>query len=302
MEIRPLRADETDACLDLWGAAFPHTGRAFFVKYFARDETWRPEDTVVCVVDGTIVSGATFVRRTVGLGDKRLTFGGVANVGTLPEARGKGYSTAVLTRLIAQMDDAGMDFSLLGTGITGFYARLGWAEWMRPYIAGVPTVAGDTPALRPATGDDLPQIRAWHAAYNAGRPIAAERSDDAWTRWLGVTPESIPSGLYIGDGGYVRVHFWDDADKGGSVREVGGEPGAIVGLLTAATKIAHERGATRFVWNAPHEPEVRAAADRWLTERCDGLNGGLMWRAHRSPLPNLAASPLAPVWWDADGF
>lgn len=302
MEIRLLRDGEQDACLDLWGAAFPGAGRAFFVKYFTRDETWRPGDTVVCVVDGAIVSGATFVRRTVRCGETRLTLGGVANVGTLPEFRSKGYSTAVLERLIAEMDAAGMDFSLLGTGITGFYARLGYAEWRRPYLAGKPAEAVDGAApVRAATAADLPTIRAWYAAYNAGRPIAAERSESYWTDWLNLGPESVPDGLLVGDGGYVFVGH-NEEKKQAYVREIGGEPGAIVGLLAAATRIAHERGAETLSWGVPLDPEIVAAAETLLTDRTDGEHGGLMWRAQRSPLPDVAAAARAAIWWGTDGF
>lgn len=302
METRTLRDGEQDACLDLWGAAFPGTGRAYFVKYFTRDETWRPDDTVVCVVDGQIVSGATFVRRTVRCGDAVYQMGGVANVGTLPEHRGKGYSTAVLTALIAAMDDAGMDFSLLGTGITGFYARLGWEVWPLLALSGVPVAdPPDATSLRPATAADLPRIRAWHAAFNAGRPIAAARSDDAWARWLDLRPETIPDGLLVGDAGYVHVGFHPEKAQA-HVREVGGEDDAIPALLAAATRIAHARGAGHLTWSVPLDPPVRAAATRLLTDLTEERHNGLMWRAQRTPLPDTASAGRAPIWWGADGF
>lgn len=302
MEIRTLRDGEQDACLDLWGAAFPDTGRAYFVKYFTRDASWRPDDTVVCVVDDRIVSGATFVRRTVGCGDAVYQMGGVANVGTLPEHRGRGHSTAVLRALIDRMDAAGMDFSLLGTGIPGFYARLGYAVLPCPYLSGAPVAdAPGAAAVRPATGDDLPRIHAWHAATNAGRPIAAARDHDAWTRWLNLRPETIPDGLLVGEGGYLWVGF-DPDERHAHLREIGGEPDAIPGLLAAATRRAHAQGAVRHDWDVPLDPPVRAAAAALLTDLREERHGGLMWRAQRTALPDFADAARAPIWWGADGF
>ena len=60
--------------------------------------------------------------------------GGIANVATLPEFRGKGYSTACLKQTIAVMEGDAMDFSLLFTGINGYYERQGYISRKRDNI------------------------------------------------------------------------------------------------------------------------------------------------------------------------
>jgi predicted acetyltransferase len=217
MNIRALRVSEQEECLDLWAAAFPETGRDYFIKYFRGDATWRPEDTIVCEDQGRLVSAVSIVRRTVARGDLRLNMAGIANVGTLPEERGKGRSTACLRRAIAYMEAEPFDFSLLGTGIHDYYARLGWM--ITPFPAYSATISEDFPryasGVRPATAADLPAIRALYTSYNAGRPLTVERPDWYWSGWLNVQDTNVPENLLVAESseqvtGYLRYKLNDE--------------------------------------------------------------------------------------------
>lgn len=217
MTIRGLRENEQEECLDLWAAAFPETGRDYFVKYFRGDANWRPDDTIICEDGGRLVSAVSIVRRVIGRGDLRLNMAGIANVGTLPDERGKGHSTACLRRAIAYMEAEDFDFSLLGTGIHDYYARLGWVRTPLPaYSATIPADAErSAESVRPAIAADLPAIRALYAAHNAGCPLAVERPDWYWSGWLNIHENNIPKSLYVAESGaevmgYMGLNIGDD--------------------------------------------------------------------------------------------
>ena len=52
-------------------------------------------------------------------------------VSTLPEYQGQGYGSAVMRRLVAEMD-AEYGIACLETDREGFYERLGWQTWRGP--------------------------------------------------------------------------------------------------------------------------------------------------------------------------
>ncbi|GIV19217.1 MAG: hypothetical protein KatS3mg023_0968 [Armatimonadota bacterium] len=123
---RAIHPDELEACLDVWDAAFEETPRDYFRKYFTGDPWFHPEYTRCAFEGKRMVSAVQIVRREVRVGQVTLTLGGIANVGTIPAYRSKGYSTQLLRDAITVMENDGFDFSMLFTGIHGFYARLGW--------------------------------------------------------------------------------------------------------------------------------------------------------------------------------
>jgi predicted N-acetyltransferase YhbS len=209
MIIRSLIDGEQDACLDLWDVAFEGAPRAYFERYF-QDPHWHLQDTVVCEEEGRLVSAVHVVRRVVETRQGRRNMAGIANVSTHPDFRGGGRSTACLTETIARMGaDPTLDFSLLGTGIPDFYARLGWKPWkLCTWEGGNPlletqSVQGQS---RPATPLDLPQIAAWHEAQNRNQPLAVVRDIDYWQHWMHWTPEDY----LVCEKGYARVQ----EDKG----------------------------------------------------------------------------------------
>ena len=99
---------------------------AYFRRYFYGDVECLPYYTQVGVLDGKIVSAVHICKRTVACGEFQLTMGGIANVATLPEYRGRGYNTRCLQSAIAVMEADAMDFSLLFTGIDDYYRRQGY--------------------------------------------------------------------------------------------------------------------------------------------------------------------------------
>jgi hypothetical protein len=235
LEVRALREDEREACLELWCTVWSGKyARHFFRRYFYGDVDWLPYYTQVAVLDGKLVSAVQICRRVVACGDYQLTLGGIANVATLPEHRGNGYNTACLKRAITVMEADAMDFSLLFTGINAYYARLGY-ETLRRNGVQVILRADFSPrptpyTARPATDADLPAIRAIYEAFNRHRPIAVQRTEAYWRDWIGISPGHVPDNLVVA------------ADAGGSVRGY-----MQVGVFRSAVPYSAEEAEARAI-------------------------------------------------------
>jgi aminoglycoside 2'-N-acetyltransferase I len=122
---------------------------------------------LLAVEEGEVVAHAAVVARTMVAGDWRLRTGYVEGVATRPDRRRQGLAVLVMreaNRVIRQ----GYRLGALsdGSGIQGFYERLGWERWQGPTFvataAGPLRTADDDGGVlvlrTPATGDlDLAQ-------------------------------------------------------------------------------------------------------------------------------------------------
>lgn len=309
-EFRAIREAEREQCLDLWRAAFKSDNRAYFARYFYRDVEWLPYYTQVAVVDGKLVSAVTICKRAVACGDLHLTMGGIGNVATLPDYRGHGYNTECLKRAVAVMEADAMDFSLLGTGINDYYARVGFATLPIEHLHGT-IRAGFAPrptacTVRPATAEDVPAIYSLYADYNRTRPIAVVRDEAYWRDWVGISPASVPETLLVAVSpqgevlGYVRyaTHYY-----GGNagVSELGarpeGEAETTAALLEAAAARIQAAGKQSLAFSVALEPAVLNAVDgivearQWKTQ-----TGGMVRLLHRDNLLRSVAMGLNERW------
>lgn len=197
-EIRAIRPEEKEECIALWCAVWPGDNDSYFRRYFEADVDWLPYYTQVAVMDGRLVSAAHICKRTVACGPFQLTMGGIANVATLPDYRGRGLNTACLRRAIEVMEGDAMDFSLLFTGINDYYARLGYTTLSAPRLRAVilprRPAAPDGIVVREAAPQDLEEIHAIYDRFNMDRPIAVRRSPAYWRDWIGLKPERMDAG------------------------------------------------------------------------------------------------------------
>lgn len=95
----------------------------FFPNLFSSDNLRR-----ICVVkvDGRIVSLAAWFPEEAFLAGGVLKIGKIGSVATHADHRKKGYSTAILRRMLDDMKKERCSLSLLWTGIPDFYRRLGF--------------------------------------------------------------------------------------------------------------------------------------------------------------------------------
>ena len=118
---------------------------------------------VLAVEDGAeVVAHGAVVPRVLTTGGRELRTGYVEGVATRRDRRGRGLATLVM-REVGRVVEEGYELGALadGTGIPGFYQRLGWETWQGPTWAAGPrgpqrTASDDGSVLvlrTPATGE-----------------------------------------------------------------------------------------------------------------------------------------------------
>ncbi len=323
--IRAIRAEEREACIDLWCTVWPGEGNpAYFRRYFYGDVDWLPDYTQVAELDGRIISAVHICRRVVSCGDFRLTMGGIANVATLAEFRGDGFNSACLRRAIAVMEADAMDFSLLFTGINPYYERHDFTDWPRERLRGtVQTAFAPRPTpfrVRPATDSDLPAIRGLYDGYNRHRPIAVQRTEAYWRDWIGRKPSQMsepPLLALDAEGtpvGYIfyQVNFYNGhqiSEDYAYVTEIGIAPAAeqqavATALLDAVTQRALSSGKRELHLSVGAEAENRGWPDPIRLALCGLLENctanvslsGMVRLLHRDNLLRSFALELTERW------
>jgi GNAT superfamily N-acetyltransferase/L-amino acid N-acyltransferase YncA len=321
-EVRSLQESEREECLALWNTVWPGDGDGYFRRYFYGDVEWLPYYTRVGVLDGRLVSAVQICKRTVACGDYRLTMGGIANVATLPEFRGHGYNTRCLQSAIEVMEADAMDFSLLFTGINGYYAREGFDTIMRRGRSG--TIRADvTPAsgdytVREAEPADVEAIYRIYDSYNRERPIAVQRTPAYWRDWIGTSAAHLPPDLLVAvdrDGmvrGYVQSGVFRSAKPynaeavGVRIIELGVErPGDELpvtrALLEAVAVRSLAQGGTTLKLNVGDEPAIDSVLADLLAEQETHESGSGMARLlHRENLLRGFAPQWNERWLAAD--
>jgi aminoglycoside 2'-N-acetyltransferase I len=130
---------------------------------------------VLALEDGQLVAHGAVVGRTLETGGRRLRTGYVEAVATRGDQRGRGLATLVM-REVGRVVGESYELGALGdgSGIPGFYQRLGWETWRGPTFVATsrgpertPEEDGSILVLRtPATGEldpNAPIICDWRA-------------------------------------------------------------------------------------------------------------------------------------------
>ncbi|MDH7482088.1 MAG: GNAT family N-acetyltransferase [Armatimonadota bacterium] len=270
-EFRAIRPDEFDECLNLWATVFERVGRNYFLPYFYGDPWFKLEYTRVCVVDGKLVSAVQICERLVSVGVADIVMGGIANVATLPEYRGKGYSSRLLKDSIRVMRRCGFDFSLLFTGIQPFYERLGWKSMPMPYLMGklkqnIKPLEVRGYVVRQRTDDDFPGIQAVYQAYNNARPLTVRRPTNYWKGYVQPRFGQPDNTIVAERGGTIIGYVFSPSDKDTfRISEIGCLPGQEACfdlLITCAAARARDMGAQGLWCNVPQEPRILKALRR----------------------------------------
>jgi aminoglycoside 2'-N-acetyltransferase I len=134
---------------------------------------------VLAVEDGEVVAHGSVVPRTLLAGQRALRTGYVEAVATRADRRGRGLATLVM-REVGRVVQRGYELGALGdgSGIPGFYQRLGWETWQGPTFVAAPDGQrrtadedGSILVLRtPATGE-----------LDPGGPLTCDwRAGDVW--------------------------------------------------------------------------------------------------------------------------
>ncbi|MBV9851458.1 MAG: GNAT family N-acetyltransferase [Armatimonadetes bacterium] len=203
MTFRPVADGEQAQALSLWQAVFG-APPGYFERYYQADAdpSYREGDTFGAWQGDQLVSAVHLCRRPVVWDGDELLCGGIANVATLPEFRRRGLSRRLLEMAIAKMEREGFHYSLLGTGVPGHYAALGWELTHAPRAkvnlkADFPTAEADWQRL--GTTDALPPLYAARP-----RPLQFVRAPSYFDGWVGWNWRGYPTYLSTRPGlGYL---------------------------------------------------------------------------------------------------
>ncbi|CAM3717581.1 GNAT family N-acetyltransferase [Alicyclobacillus pomorum] len=176
-EIRQARTwAERESCLMFWSSVFPEDA-SYFAERLAAEADCGLETTWLALVDGQMVSAAQVFPYWARLGKASVRMGGIGNVATRPDYRGRGLARAILNAQIHWMSENGFAVSALYTGIPDFYEALGWRIAPREMLVvegpALATLAAEPSApyeVNPYRASDAEEVCRLYEAFNAGRP------------------------------------------------------------------------------------------------------------------------------------
>ena len=277
-EIRAIRPDEMDECLDLWAIVFECDGRGYFVPYFNGDPAFRPDYTRVCAVDRKLVSVVQICERKVHIGSSEILMGGIGNVATLKEYRGKGYSSKLLQDAVKVMYDCGLDHSVLFTGIQPFYEKVGWRTVPIKNLSGqlkkdISDAETDGYSIRTCDWkSDMASVQSIHEAFNRSRSMTSPRLPDFWTGYILPRFSNSEFAVVAESKGVIVGYLIANLDeKELSLKEIGYIPEhkkCAEMLIRHAAGLACGKKVEILQSNLPEEPEILAAIGK-VTEQTE---------------------------------
>lgn len=185
--IRPIRPSEYEEFYEFLARAFEKTPWDYFRPFYENDPWMRDEFVRVIKRDGRFVCGVTVFDRTVWVAGRRLRMGGIGNVATASEERGKGLAGAVLEDCKELMRREGFDVSLLFAGPVPLYERHGWTKVdAQVHVFVSPASAGTADlTVRPVSWDhERFVVRELHAGFIPRVNWAVERNMAYWNGYV----------------------------------------------------------------------------------------------------------------------
>jgi len=280
VELRPKRAGEREAVLDLLESAF-EGAREIFDAYMRADPAYRPEDCLLAL-DGTrpVACVQIFTKR-VRLGAGEIALGGIGSVGTHPDYQRRGLAQQLMLRSHEAMRERGMPLALLFTGRRTFYEQVGWT-WLRMRALSIQRPAalpspGEGTTIREFAATDLAEVMRLYVAYSGKTAGTTVRDETYWRGQLayaGNPDESFR--VAVRDGRIVAYSRWTTLGPLRQVLEHAREPDAADALAHLTADACPDEGALllRAPVDAEHESALTASG-----ARIDPVQEpGAMWR------------------------
>lgn len=310
VEVRGLKNwDEYEEMLRTVAAGFGHEVEAVR-RRFERHPPYRLEDTRVTLLDGRIVSVVqVHPLRVRGRGGETWLMGGIGEVSTHPEHRGRGYATMALRDAIQHMERLGCHFSMLGTGIPAFYERLGWRTYPRTFLqfdpAGVvlpEESAGDLQVREVDWERDLSALRRIYEEYNRDKVGPLLRSPEYWREATSPRRRSGSSWVALRRGEPV-AYLWGAAElRVLEVPHLMGESEAARALFLHALRTARQQAFKQVVVEAAVSAEVRRVAESQPAGAVsESVSTNLMLRPV-APGFSVDFAPGELIYYGTDGF
>ena len=197
-----------------------------------RDYGFRRDLALVAEEDGKIVGHVQLVLRKLRYGCAVFTTGGIANVSTRPEHRGRGIATRLMSLAVETCREEGIPISSLWTGFLSpahhIYRKLGYVDTFSPYSFGahflevkeaLKLLGGNGVEVRELQSADLDEIRKIYALFTEG--------------WIG---PGVRDAEYVRnkftDKQFYHTFFYDEPEN--FVRLVSVDGGKVTGYVIAA--------------------------------------------------------------------
>jgi predicted acetyltransferase len=192
MEIRGVETKaELEEVIDTYVRIFTQISRSGyypFLKSYSKmiktDPTYRMEQTRVIADGGRIVSAIRVADRDMRIGSAMVRLGGIADVYTRPEFRGRGYASTLMRDILKNyMVDRGYDITIL-YGVPGFYPQFGYATALPNYTTVIEVSKTKNVKkvgnLRRFRRDDLKALMDIHEADDSPSTGAVPRTKEYW--------------------------------------------------------------------------------------------------------------------------
>lgn len=186
--------------LDMLTVVFPHTSRHYFETHWLADPRRDPDAVFLAKQGSDVIASVRLHWREITTPDHAGTestpIGGVGEVATLPEHRGRGLATALLQRAMSELTKRGIATALLHTSSAApLYQKLGFVSqplvWLEGSINPADTVSSTEPLsahvapLDQIVGLDHRRLHALYAQYTTGRfHGCVVRSNEYWEQWV----------------------------------------------------------------------------------------------------------------------
>jgi len=183
---------ERERWLDLVELAFAAKGtpRAYFARHLDLSRDADAPLILVAFIDSVFVSTLRVFRLQQRFDGKQYEVGGIGEVCTHPEFRGKGYSSMLLDQAVGVMQQHGLHYSVLHAAepLRSFYERAGWCITLQAVrfvefpVVSIAQVSNGT--ARAANRTDIPKLHEIWTQFSEGRLDGIQSRDlDRWAQW-----------------------------------------------------------------------------------------------------------------------
>ncbi|MBK8169699.1 MAG: GNAT family N-acetyltransferase [Sandaracinaceae bacterium] len=186
LRIRTAREDDVERLIAIHMAAFPDgRNRDARRRNFLENMRGPLSDLYVAESGGALLAHAFMFRMASWFGGSELAVGGIASVGVAPEARGKGVARALMSALLAELQQRQTPLCLLYPFRHHFYGKLGFATVSEVKRVRIPTGALPTQpndiVLRAATRpEDFALARRCYERYAEQHTGLIVRRETLW--------------------------------------------------------------------------------------------------------------------------
>ena len=261
METRGMHEDEIEEMIELLCLINRPDGHDRYRRYIQGDSSYTWEQTRVVVAEGRIRSTLRIWDRLMRIGPSVVRMGGIGGVSTHPEARRKGYASAMMRDAVGYMAASGYDLGVLFSEIPFvFYRRLGWEcvpqagfRIRRRQDGPVRQTRWQVDSFR--EGRDLEQVVELHQSYNVQQSGAILRPRFYWDTEPARIRDLLPTIVARrGDvlGGYMN--FLADG-KEVEVLEIAydrGDPDILGALVDRLLQYCQDEGIEEICGEIPH--------------------------------------------------